>query len=282
MLDAARTLLTFKPPAWQGAATHASVRLLEGTVLAAGIELPWIVYGEDAGDALALYHAEDVDEGAYTQLHQAAEDNLAKQSVQTRSVSFGELSVVIVERSYYAAEKVLDEAFMNGLHAQLGDSLLLAGIPRKGELWVTAGAQPLELTGQFARLIAGRFEQADARHPALSPQPLLVSDGAVSGILLPRIEPNPGPPDPPDPDPTGEDALSRRLANAPRRLALRVAIYSVAWLVGGGLALAGFAPGRDQLIFGLLGIGLPPLIWSLLRLRQLKPVHISASNPRDP
>ena len=59
------------------------------------------------------------------------------------------LDVLVVTGGYYAAEKILDVAFMRQMHERLGSHLLAAGIPRKGVLMLTRATAPAHLMWLF-------------------------------------------------------------------------------------------------------------------------------------
>lgn len=113
-------------------------------------------------------------------LRAEAESNLAAHSVEVAEVD-APMPLLVVGGSYYACEKILDPAFMGTLHARLSSKLLAAGIPAKGQLWVTTALTEPAQVGVFAMLVRRRHEDSPPNE-RLSTEVFLISDGTVVGV----------------------------------------------------------------------------------------------------
>jgi hypothetical protein len=142
----------------------------------AGAELPMIAYGHDSPAAFALMRQPAPDD--LDALHQEALRHLSDERAEVERIEVGGVSLSIVGGSYYAAEKLLDVAFMGELHAVHGP-LLAAAVPCRGRLLVTGAVPNDALRGlTVLRLVA---ERLGGEAPAISPAILLVQQGQVVG-----------------------------------------------------------------------------------------------------
>lgn len=136
-------------------------------------ELPVIIYGRDTPATFAMLRAtgdEDI-----PQLHTEALRNLAAQDAAVETLEQHGATVVMVTGSFYAAEKLLDTAFMRTLHAQLGD-LIAASVPRRGFLLATTATD----AGHLAALTAVTEHEARGSQ-RLSEAVVLVQRGEIVG-----------------------------------------------------------------------------------------------------
>jgi hypothetical protein len=138
------------------------------------VDIPVIAYGHDTPTAFALTRASGGENIAA--LHAEALQNLASQEAAIESIDVDGSTVLIVSDGYYAAEKLLDVAFLRTLHDRLGD-LIAAIVPRRGLL----AAASFGDTRSFAvlRELAARESSGSRR---ISDVVLLVRDGAVVDI----------------------------------------------------------------------------------------------------
>jgi hypothetical protein len=137
-------------------------------------DLPVIIYGRDTPATFAMLRATGDDD--MPQLHAEALRNLAAQGVSIETLELHSATVVTVEGSFYAAEKLLDTAFMQTLHARFGE-LIAASVPRRGLLLVTTAAD----AGHLAALaIATEREARGSRR--LGNTIVLVEGGAIVGL----------------------------------------------------------------------------------------------------
>lgn len=107
--------------------------------------------------------------------------NLARIELQAVPHEIAGFELLVVGGHFYASEKILDEAFMKGLHRRLGSELLAAAVPHKGLLLVTDKVVPPAVAGivAAARVLHDNSEGA----PPLSPLVFLVKDGKVVGHI---------------------------------------------------------------------------------------------------
>jgi hypothetical protein len=131
-------------------------------------------------NSFAIFVKDGMREHELDTLHAQAIENLKTLDVETQEVDAGELKMLVASGHYFAAEKVLDGEFMRSIHARLQTPLLLAGVPRKGLLFIMdARVSPQAATG-FMGLCASEYEQS-ASEP-ISPTPLLLQDGKICGF----------------------------------------------------------------------------------------------------
>lgn len=140
---------------------------------------PVVVYGHDTSEAFGAFPAGSA--GDLATLHEQAVANLAAQDVSVDTIETEGASLIAVSGSFYAAEKLLDRAFMIGLHRRLGHDLLAVSVPRRGLMFVAA----VERADKRELLIL----QAATRHEAkttraVSEVILLVRDGEVAGHVV--------------------------------------------------------------------------------------------------
>ena len=134
-------------------------------------ELPVIIYGRDTPSTFAMLRAtgdEDI-----PQLHAEALRNLAAQDASVEMLEQDGAIVAVVADSFYAAEKLLDTAFMQTLHARFGE-LIAASVPRRGLLLATAA----DGAGKLAALT--EHEARGSRR--LGEAVVLVQGGQIVGL----------------------------------------------------------------------------------------------------
>lgn len=177
-------LLAFKPADW--ADQVVCTRLLDKEV--PGIPAPPIIaYGRDYPNTFAYYHRDNEGGEDVEALRAEALENLSGIEVEVDVIEVGDdLELVSVHGSFFAAEKVLDQAFMLEMHERVGSDLLAVGIPKKGLMLVTGAIQDPETIGGFVRICEHEFDSDPGG--ALYPLPLLVQDGEVVGVAVPKIE----------------------------------------------------------------------------------------------
>ena len=162
--------------------------LLEGSG-PGGASLPAVFLGRDQPHSFG-YLATGSPEAAGG--FEAALANLARLDLPVEEHEIAGVKVLSVSNHFYAAEKILDQAFLRRLHRRLGAELLAAAVPYKGLLLVTKEVAPPTVVA-FA-LMAEKLFQESAGAPPLCPVAFLVADGKVVGHLDPsHQEPEPGP-----------------------------------------------------------------------------------------
>lgn len=169
----------------------AAVRLVARPLLddPAAPDVPMVAYGHDTPTAFGVMR-EDGTVRDLEHLHHEALKNLAGQEVQIQPLEFAGVTLSAVGGNFYAAEKLLDVAFMQTMHRTHG-RLLAAMAPCRGHLLVTS-ALPAEPARAFTVLaaVAERLEKEGAR---ISTAILLVEDGRVVGRVATADAPAPSP-----------------------------------------------------------------------------------------
>jgi hypothetical protein len=191
-----RVLLTLKPPRWPGRDKTLCRPVMEGD--AAATAVPWVAYGEDMPNSFAIFVKDGTREHQLDALHEQAIENLKTLDAEVEEVDAGQLKMLVVSGHYFAAEKVLDGDFMRGIHARLRTPLLLAGVPRKGLLFIMDARVNPQASAGFIGLCVSEYEK-NASEP-ISPTPLLLQDGKICGFARTSEEES----EPPAPEPTPE------------------------------------------------------------------------------
>ncbi len=105
--------------------------------------------------------------------------NLAAETIEIGETVSGELGMLVLSGSFYAAEKVLDRELLRDLHADLDAEVLLAATPERGQLILTARETGAD--AQFAELVRARYAAAGGR--GISAAVLVIEDGAITGVV---------------------------------------------------------------------------------------------------
>lgn len=193
-----RALVTLKPGDWEQG--ELVCQPLLANAAAAAVKVPLLVFGIDLPHTFVMKPASEVED--IERLKAEALANLRSIEVAVEERELGGLRLIVAAGSYYASEKILDEAFMQGLQERLGASLLLAGVPHKGLLMVTSAEVGPELVRTFVMLCQARHRDPQGELP-ISPIPFLVRDGKVQGLVQTEAIANPNSGSE-DPDPTPE------------------------------------------------------------------------------
>ena len=139
-------------------------------------DFPVVVYGHDTPETFGAFRAGRA--GDLDELHERALANLADQEVTTAEVEVEGVTLLAVSGSFYAAEKLLDRAFMRALHRRLDHDVLAASVPRRGLLFV-AGVVRSDKRELLVLQAATRHEAKTTR--SISEAILLIKDGLVAG-----------------------------------------------------------------------------------------------------
>ncbi|HEU0035379.1 MAG TPA: hypothetical protein VFQ53_32440 [Kofleriaceae bacterium] len=150
-------------------------------------ELPIVVCGIDGESTFGMIRREALDRPS-AEAFDIALANLAEEDVEVELMTVGGLALAVVSGSFYAAEKLLDRAFMQTLHDRLGSELLACAAPTRGLLLVTGAGEAYEIS-RFAALVRMRHDEAGGR--AISASVLLVSAGEVAGFVRTGLERSP-------------------------------------------------------------------------------------------
>lgn len=161
---------------------------------------PVVVYGHDTPETFGAFRAGRA--GELEVLHEQAVANVASQEVSTDDVEVEGVTLLAVSGSFYAAEKLLDRAFLRGLHRRLGHDILAASVPRRGLMFVTA-VERADKRELLVLQAATRHEGRTTR--AISDAILLIKDGVIAGHveISKRAPGEPGPGDDDAPGPRG-------------------------------------------------------------------------------
>jgi hypothetical protein len=143
-------------------------------------DLPVIVCGIDGESTFGMLRREALERPADEALAQALV-NLADEPVELDEMRVGDLDLVVVTGSFYAAEKVLDRRFMLALHARIGAEILAVAVPTRGLLVATAADLEPAQIARFAALARLRHDESGGR--GISPTVMLVSDGRIAGFV---------------------------------------------------------------------------------------------------
>lgn len=173
-----RVLLTLKPPDWAGRDKTVCRPVLEGEKTAA--EVPLMAYGEDMPNSFAIFVKDGTRELEVESLHAQAVETLKEVEVEVQEIDETEGKLFVVSGSYFAAEKLLDGEFLRGMHERLKTPLLVAGVPRKGLLFIGDVRSPQLMNGLMAILAAEHGKNASE---PISTTPLIISDGKVCGVV---------------------------------------------------------------------------------------------------
>jgi hypothetical protein len=173
-----RVLFTLKPPQWAGRDKTVCRPVMEGEKTAA--EVPLLAYGEDLPSSFGIFVKDGSRELEIDMLHAQAIETLKEVEVQVQEIHETEGKLFVVSGSYFASEKLLDGDFLRGMHERLQSPLLVAGVPRKGLLFIGDVRSPQLMSGLMAILAAEHGK--DASEP-ISPTPLIISEGKICGVV---------------------------------------------------------------------------------------------------
>lgn len=173
-------LLNMKPASWAGRSKAVCEPLFPAMAKSGG-DIPLVAYGRDQPQSFAMLSPSHDRAADLATLRAEALANLAKVEVSVEKVELDELTFWAVHGSFFAAEKILDMAFMKKMAAQIGSEMIMAAVPEKGRLFVMNAVVAPEQTLNFMALARGAYERNESGAP-LSPTIFLVMDGAISGI----------------------------------------------------------------------------------------------------
>jgi len=172
-------LLTLNSPGWAGQEKTVCRPVLDAEKTAA--EVPWVAYGEDMPNSFAIFVKDGTREHEVDALHAQAVENLKAVEVEVEEIGESEGKMLVVSGSYFAAEKLLDGDFMRGMHERFQSPLLVAGVPRKGLLFIADVRSPPHVMSGLMDILA--TEHSKNGSEPISPTPLIVSDGKICGVV---------------------------------------------------------------------------------------------------
>lgn len=183
--DDGTTVVVLKPSSWGMDGIYARP-LLDNVP-----DCPLVVIGQDHPNNVAYPTTSQEEPEKHDVLMAEALRNLAHVDVEIEKLDMGiEMDLYVVHGDFYAAEKILDEAFMHRMHATIGQELLAVAIPVKSRMFVTAGAQAPENLARIIALAQGVFDQEP--HP-ITPKVFGVMNGKVSAVVQASGGPPPKP-----------------------------------------------------------------------------------------
>jgi hypothetical protein len=91
------------------------------------------------------------------------------------------LRMLCCSGDYFAAEQVMNPAFMQEAQRKFKTHGLFVGVPRRGLLMVTAAGQDDQMIAAFGAAVAGQFSRGETA--PISPMLFAIKDGAIVGIL---------------------------------------------------------------------------------------------------
>jgi hypothetical protein len=143
-------------------------------------DLPIVVCGIDGESTYGMLRREALPKPPERALDEAIA-NLESEVVQCEEIAIGDTPILVISGSFYAAEKLLDRAFMRSLHRTLAAELLAAATPARGCLLVAALVDEPVAIARFSGLARTRYDEAGGR--SISPAVVLISDGRVAGYV---------------------------------------------------------------------------------------------------
>ena len=172
-------LFTLKPASW--GLDNEMVWESLTTLAPPGTDVPVIVYGHDHPNTFAMFKHDRPRERAA--LREEALTNLAGVEVEVERVELETFSFWIAHGSYFAGEKILDVAFMQRMHEQLGP-LIAASVPEKGRLFLMAASDDADALAGFVALTRGVHQRNEGGRQ-ISPTVFLVAEGQIIGVAAP-------------------------------------------------------------------------------------------------
>ncbi len=182
-----------RPPRWEGTSLALTVPLLPGAERLGDHDLPVLALVVDLPTATKTI-PRDTAPAEVERLRAEALENNRRLPVEVQRVDTGGAPILVVLGHYYAAERLVDPAFVAELAQRVGASLLLAGVPKKGVLMVQDAAVEPERVAAFTNAVRGQYDRAQPTE-RLSPEVLLLqADGAIVGLSRLRESPAQLPP----------------------------------------------------------------------------------------
>jgi hypothetical protein len=166
--------------------------------------MPWVAFGYDHPHTFEFIQTKRLPELQTTaaDLEARALVNLCARPVKWQSTELDvdgqKLRMLVCMDDFFAAEHVLDTAFMQQAQQMLNARGLVVGVPRRGVLMATAAGQDNKLLVAFGAGVAGQYSRAQSA--LISPAVFAMTDGVIDGIVesvAQRIVPDGEPKGPP-------------------------------------------------------------------------------------
>lgn len=149
--------------------------------------MPWLAFGWDHPHTFEFLNADKLKTLGMTeaQVESKALDNLRKRTCawQSHDAPLGEgktLKLLVCMDDFFAAERILDVAFMKEAHRKLGAEAMLVGIPRRGVILATPFQTDTDIVVGFGGVVFGQFDRGESA--PVSPMLFVVADGAILGF----------------------------------------------------------------------------------------------------
>ncbi len=180
-LELGPVMFNLRPRGWAGQTLALCEPLLSAADKLGDHDLPWVALVHDLPHTTrTLSH--ETDPAEIEGLKEQALASLRQIEVEIAPVTVEALEFLVVHGDYYASEKLLDPVFMLGLQERLGAQMLMAGVPIKGQLYVTSAPISPEQTVLFSVILEQQRAEAPPNEQ-LSSALILLTDGAPSGVV---------------------------------------------------------------------------------------------------
>ncbi len=193
-------LVSIKPSSW-GSFGDVVGEPMCSPELCAQADVPFVAYGMDQPNTFAIFMKLGDKPHRLEDVRLPARANLRKVDVTVEKIELDGLSLYAVQGSYFAAEKILDQVFMEAMQEQLGTALLAVAIPEKGRMLVMNAIGDAAKMESFAGLSYGIFRK-NAGGRQITPTVFLLDGGKITGVVAAK---------PPETPPRPKKGFFRRL-----------------------------------------------------------------------
>jgi hypothetical protein len=148
--------------------------------------MPYVAYGYDRPNTFEILGRANADAATTASLEAPAlkhlrARNASWEKVEIKTGWFKKVRILICGDDFLAAERILDVEFLRAAQKQLGAKMLAVGIPRRGLLMVSDGAQSKDNLQRFCAAVAGQYHRAET--PPITTTVFGVIDGSIVGHL---------------------------------------------------------------------------------------------------
>ena len=176
---------------WEGR-PHTVCRALCPAASASSPHIPWLAFGFDHPHSLEFVNRDWLASLASNaqELEARALANLRArpatwQPLDVTTRAGGPLQVLACSDDFFAAERILDPAFMKQAQQHVGASRLFVGIPRRGLLLAIPGDLDNALVREFRDIVATEFSSGESA--AISPALFELRVGALFGAVADEV-----------------------------------------------------------------------------------------------
>jgi len=148
--------------------------------------MPLVAYGWDHPNTFELLSRDHAGGATPDSLDRGALAGLRARSATWQPIEiklgwFKKVRFLVCGDDFLAAERILDEQFLQQAQRTLGAKLLAVGIPRRGMLMACDGAASKDHLQRFCAAVAGQFHRAET--PPITATVFGVIDGKIVGHL---------------------------------------------------------------------------------------------------